>query len=163
MDPMPRYMTRQGYDAIQAELDDLWTVQRPFVVQQVADAAALGDRSENAEYIYGKKRLREIDSRMRYLQRKVQDITVVDLDQQKQMSFVQFGAVVRVQNEEGEEKLLRLVDKDESEPKRGRISIQSPIGSALVGHREGDCVEVRLPKGTAEYEILEIRYGGGEP
>jgi len=160
---MPRYMTRRGYDAIQAELDDLWTVKRPFVVQQVSDAAALGDRSENAEYIYGKKRLREIDSRMRYLQRKVQDITVVDLDLQRQVAFVQFGAVVRIENGEGEERVVRLVDKDESEPKAGRISIQSPIGSALLGRREGDFVEVRLPNGLAEYEILEIRYGDGEP
>jgi transcription elongation factor GreB len=163
METMPRYMTRRGYDAIQAELDDLWTVKRPFVVQQVADAAALGDRSENAEYIYGKKRLREIDSRMRYLQRKVQDITVVDLDQQTQVNFVQFGAVVRIENEDGEERIVRLVDKDESEPKAGRISVQSPIGTALMGKREGDFVEVRVPKGLAEYEVLEIRYGDGEP
>ena len=163
MDPMQRYMTRRGYDTIQAELDDLWTVKRPFVVQQVADAAALGDRSENAEYIYGKKRLREIDSRMRYLQRKVDSVTVVDLDLQKPVDFVQFGAVVRVENGDGEERLLRLVDKDESDPKAGRISVQSPIGSALMGRRVADVVAVRLPKGMAEYEILEIRYGDGEP
>ncbi len=163
MDPMPRYMTRQGYDAIEAELERLWTVERPFVVQQVSDAAALGDRSENAEYIYGKKRLRQIDSRMRYLQRKIDDVTVVDLDKQNSVDHVQFGAVVRIENEDGEQRLVRLVDKDESDPKAGRISIQSPIGSALMGKREGDFVEVRLPAGLAEYEILEIRYGAEGP
>ena len=162
MDPMPRYMTRQGYDAILAELEKLWTVERPYVVQQVSDAAALGDRSENAEYIYGKKRLRQIDSRMHYLKGKVEGITVVDLDKQNPVGYVQFGAVVRIENENGDERVVRLVDKDESNPKAGRISVQSPIGSALMGRREGDLVEVRLPAGLAEYEILEIRYGDGD-
>ena len=162
MDPMARYMTRQGYDAILAELEKLWTVERPYVVQQVSDAAALGDRSENAEYIYGKKRLRQIDSRMHYLKGKVEGITVVDLDKQNPVGYVQFGAVVRIENENGDERVVRLVDKDESNPKAGRISVQSPIGSALMGRREGDLVEVRLPAGLAEYEILEIRYGDGD-
>ena len=160
---MARYMTREGYDAIDTEIEYLWTTARPAMVQSVADAAALGDRSENAEYIYGKKRLREIDSRMRYLQRKIQDVTVVDLEKQNAVAFVQFGAVVRVEEEDGTERTFRLVDSEESDPKRGRISVQSPIGRALHGRREGDVVEVHRPSGTGEMEILEIRYGAGDP
>jgi transcription elongation factor GreB len=156
---MARYMTREGYDAILKEIEQLWTRERPVMVQQVAEAAAQGDRSENAEYIYGKKRLRQIDSRMRYLNRKVQDVKVVDLDQQQPADHVRFGALVRVENDEGVKKQWRLVDKDESDPKRGRISIQSPIGTALLNRRVGDVVEAQLPRGTVKLEILEIRYG----
>ncbi len=160
---MPRHMTREGYDAIQAEIDKLWHETRPFVVQQVQDAAALGDRSENAEYIYGKKRLRQIDGRIRYLTRKVQGVVVIDPADQKSWDDVRFGALVRVEQDDGEEKSWRLVDKEESDPSRGRISIQSPVGRALMGRKVGDSVEVRLPKGLVEMEILEIRYGVGEP
>jgi len=160
---MRRYMTREGYDSIQAEIDKLWGETRPFVVQQVQDAAALGDRSENAEYIYGKKRLRQIDSRLRYLTRKIDGVTVVDVDKQKQVDDIRFGAVVRVEDEDGEEKVYRLVDREESDPKRGRISVQSPIGSALLGREAGDIVEVKRPQGVTEFEILEVRYGGGKP
>ncbi len=160
---MPRQMTLEGYTAINAEIDDLWHVQRPAMVQSVADAAALGDRSENAEYIYGKKRLREIDSRIRYLTRKVDQVTVVNLEHQKSVDFVQFGAVVTVEDEEGETKTWRLVDKDESDPSIGRISVQSPIGRALLGKEEGDVVSVHRPKGDMEYEIVALRFGGGAP
>ncbi len=160
---MPRLMTLEGYTAINEEIDDLWHVQRPAMVQSVADAAALGDRSENAEYIYGKKRLREIDSRIRYLTRKVDQVTVINLEHQKPVDHIQFGAVVTVEDEDGEEKTWRLVDKDESDPKRGRISVQSPVGQALMGKQEGDVVSVKLPRGTVEYEILALRYGAGDP
>jgi len=156
-------MTLEGYTAINEEIDDLWHVQRPAMVQSVADAAALGDRSENAEYIYGKKRLREIDSRIRYLTRKVDQVTVINLEHQKPVDHIQFGAVVTVEDEDGEEKTWRLVDKDESDPKRGRISVQSPVGQALMGKQEGDVVSVKLPRGTVEYEILALRYGAGDP
>lgn len=160
---MGRYMTREGYDSIQAEIDKLWTETRPYMVQQVADAAALGDRSENAEYIYGKKRLRQIDSRIRYLMRKVEGVTVVDLDQQKQVDDIRFGAIVQVEDGEGVQKIYRLVDREESDPKRGRISVQSPIGSALLGRTAGDFIEIKLPAGVTELDILDVRYGGGEP
>lgn len=156
---MDRYMTREGFDAILKEIETLWNYERPVVVQQVAEAAAHGDRSENAEYIYGKKRLGQIDSRMRYLHLKVRDVKVVDLDQQVPVDHVRFGAQVRVEDEDGVEKQWRLVDKDESDPKRGRISIQSPIGIALLNRRVGDVAEAKLPRGTVELEILEIRYG----
>ena len=160
---MPRLMTLEGYTAINDEIDDLWHVQRPAMVQSVGDAAAQGDRSENAEYIYGKKRLREIDSRIRYLTRKVDQVTVINLEHQKAVDHVQFGAVVTVEDEDGEEKTWRLVDKDESDPKRGRISVQSPVGQALMGKKVGDVVAVQLPRGNVEYEILGLRYGAGDP
>ena len=129
------------------------------MVQQVSEAAAHGDRSENAEYIYGKKRLRQIDSRMRYLNGKVKGVHVVDLETQQPLDHVSFGARVRVEDEEGVKKQWRLVDKDESDPKQGRISIQSPVGTALLNRRVGDVVDVTLPKGAVELEILEIYYG----
>jgi transcription elongation factor GreB len=156
---MSRHMTREGYEAILKEIDQLWGYERPAVVQQVEEAAAHGDRSENAEYIYGKKRLRQIDSRMRYLSEKVKHVQVVDLERQEAVDHVSFGALVRVEDEDGAVKQWRLVDKDESDPKQGRISVQSPIGQALLKRRVGDVVEAKLPRGTVELEILEIRYG----
>ena len=156
---MARYMTRQGYDAILKEIETLWSYERPAVVQQVTEAAAHGDRSENAEYIYGKKRLGQIDSRMRYLNRKLKGVNVVDLETQQPVDHVGFGARVRIEDEDGVQKQWRLVDKDESDPRQGRISIQSPIGVALLNRRVGDVVEAKLPRGDVELEILEIYYG----
>jgi transcription elongation factor GreB len=158
-----RSITKEGYLNIQKEIAYLWHEERPYMVNQVADAAALGDRSENAEYIYGKKRLRQIDSRLRYLRRKISEVNVVDLDQQLPTDHIRFGAVVTVEDEDGEEKTWRLVDKEESDPKGGRISVQSPIGRALLGREVGDAVEVRSPRGLIEFEVLAIRYGGGPP
>jgi transcription elongation factor GreB len=160
---MARYMTKEGFLAIQTEIDHLWSVERPDVVDQVSRAAEMGDRSENAEYIYGKKRLREIDSRMKYLRDKLQGVTVVDLAEQVSSNDIKFGAIVTVLDDEDDEKTWRLVDKDESDPKRGRISVQSPIGRALLGRKAGDHVEVDLPKGRGAFEILTIRYGPGDP
>ena len=142
---------------------ELWRVERPRIVDEVYEAAQLGDRSENAAYIYGKKKLRAIDGRLRYLHHKLQGVTVVDLAEQIQRPDVQFGAVVVVEDDEGERHTWRLVDADESEPKRGRISVQSPVGQALLGKKVEDYVEVRLPKGRVGYEIVEIRYGPGAP
>jgi transcription elongation factor GreB len=160
---MPRYMTREGYRIISDEIEHLWRVERPRVVDEVSEAADLGDRSENAAYTYGKKRLRHIDSRMRYLRRKILDVVVVDLDQMLPLDVIRFGAVVRLEDESGEQRTYRLVDKEESDPKRGRISVQSPIGRALLGKEEGDLVHVILPRGTEDYEIMAIRYGPEDP
>lgn len=160
---MPRYLTREGYDSIVAEMDHLWKTERPRVVTEVSHAADMGDRSENAAYIYGKKRLREIDSRLRYLRRKVEGVLVVDLDEQPQYKTIKFGAVVVVVDDDDVEKTYRLVDKDESDPRRGRISVQSPIGRSLLGKEVGDYVTVALPKGHVGLEIVGIRYGGGAP
>jgi transcription elongation factor GreB len=155
-------MTVEGHTAIQAEIDFLWSKERPEIVNQVTAAAELGDRSENAEYIYGKKRLREIDSRLRYLQKKIDGVTVVELSSMPAHKDVRFGAIVTVEDDDGQ-RTFRLVDQDESDPSRRRISIQSPIGRALLGKKVGDHVEVELPKDRISLEIVEIRYGGGEP
>ncbi|MDG1482680.1 MAG: GreA/GreB family elongation factor [Myxococcota bacterium] len=160
---MPRYMTQQGHTIITDEIDHLWRVERPRVVDEVSEAADLGDRSENAAYIYGKRRLRHVDSRLRYLRRKIDGVTVVNLDEMLQFTDIRFGAVVVLEDGDGVQKTWRLVDKDESAPAQGRISIQSPIGRALLGHEEGDCVTVHLPRGSVDYEVLDIRYGSEGP
>ena len=156
---MSRYMTQEGFTAIQTEIDFLWTEERPRIVEQVHAAAELGDRSENAAYIYGKKRLREIDGRLRYLRRKTEGVTVIDLREQIAHSNIRFGALVTVLDDDDEEITWRLVDRDESDVKRGRISVQSPVGAALLGKEVGDYVTVKLPKGEVGFEVLSIRYG----
>lgn len=156
---MARYMTLEGFQAIQAELDHLWTKERPEIVAQVTAAAEMGDRSENAEYIYGKKRLREIDSRLRYLGKKVEGVTVINLAEQVPSHLVKFGAIVTVEDEDGDEKTWRLVDQDEADVQKRRISVQSPIGRGLLGKKVGDIVEIELPKGRTSFEIRALRYG----
>ena len=133
------------------------------MVDEVSEAADLGDRSENAAYTYGKRRLRHIDSRLRYLRRKIEGITVVDLSEILSFDDIRFGAVVVLEDEAGERNTYRLVDRDESAPARGRISIQSPIGRALLGKEAGDCLSIALPRGTEDFEIIEVRYGPGDP
>ncbi len=156
---MSAKMTKLGYDEIMTEIDRLWTQERPEVVEEVYQAALLGDRSENAAYIYGKQRLRRIDSRLQFLRKKVKNVEVVNTDFLPQRKDIQFGALVSLEDEDGNERTLRLVDQNESDPKRGRISIQSPIGKAIIGLEAGEVVEVKLPKGRIEYEILEVHYG----
>ena len=160
---MARYLTKEGYTALRDELDRLWTKERPEVTAQVSAAAELGDRSENAEYIYGKKRLREIDSKLRMLKKKLEGVTIVDLDTQAPFKDVRFGAIVEATDDDGADKIWRLVDQDESDPARNRISVQSPIGRALLGKKVGDYVEIVLPKGRIGLEITAVRYGPGEP
>ena len=156
-------MTKEGYAVISDEIDRLWTKERPMVCAEVSAAAEQGDRSENAAYIYGKKRMRNIDSRLRYLRKKIDGVRVVDLAEMPQFDVVKFGAIVTVENEDGEQITYRLVDREESDPKRRRISVQSPVGMALVGKREGDVARVRLPSGLAELEVVGLRYGSGDP
>ena len=160
---MSRIMTRFGVNRIQEEIEHLWRVERPEIVTQVHAAAEQGVRSENAAYIYGKKRLREIDSRLRYLRNKLKDVTILDVEEQIQFEDVRFGAVVTVVDDNDQEKTWRLVDKEESDPKAMRISVQSPIGRALLGKSVGDYVQIRLPKGETGLEIVALRYGPGEP
>ena len=148
-----------GYQQIQKEINKLWSVERPMVVQQVTEAAEQGDRSENAAYIYGKKRLRQIDGRLRYLKKKIANVNVIDISKQVQHSDVKFGALVQVENDDGERFEWRLVDREESEPKAGRISVQSPMGRALLGRVVGDLVEVSLPSGKRGFEVLSIKFG----
>ena len=127
------------------------------MTQEVADAAAQGDRSENAEYIYGKKRLREIDARVRFLSKRLDELTVVR-DTPAADGKVYFGAWVRLEDDAGEELAYRIVGPDEFDVEAGKISIDSPVGRALLGREEGDEVVVRRPRGNAVYTVLEVRY-----
>jgi transcription elongation factor GreB len=155
--PRSNYITPEGYKALREELDQLWTVERPRVTQEVADAAALGDRSENAEYIYGKKRLREIDRRVRFLAKRLEDVEVVQSPENPD-DAVRFGAWVEVEDEDGEVHEYRIVGADEFDPSRGWISMDSPVGRALLGKRIDDEVTVKAPKGDSVLVVLGIRY-----
>jgi len=156
------YITRAGFERLRAELERLWREERPRVTEAVSVAAALGDRSENADYIYGKKRLREIDRRIRFLRKRVEELTVVELGPRADADRVYFGARVQLENEEGELQRYQLVGPDEFDAKLGRISVDSPVGRALMGRRRGDEVRVRRPRGETVYTILEVDYPGEE-
>ena len=156
---MPSYITPEGFQRLQEEAERLWRVERPRVTREVSEAAALGDRSENAEYIYGKRRLREIDARLRFLARRMDELTVVRATPEQQ-ERVFFGAWVEIEEEGGARRALRLVGPDESDPGAGRVSIESPLGRALLGKRAGDAVLVRRPKGELRGLIVSIRYDG---
>ena len=155
--PRSPYITPAGARQLEAEYDRLWREERPRVTREVSAAAALGDRSENAEYIYGKKRLREIDSRLEFLNRRLEEVTIVE-PQDRGDGRAYFGAWVRVADEAGEENLYQLVGPDEFDVESQRISMDSPVGRALLGQREGDEVRARLPRGEVVFEILEVRY-----
>lgn len=133
--------------------------ERPRVVQEVAEAAAQGDRSENAEYIYGKKRLREIDRRVRFLEQRLDAALVVDPRQQSRRDRIYFGATVQVENEDAEVKRWTLVGEDETDAQTGRISHRSPIGQALLGKGLDDEIKVRTPGGERVYVVIDIQYG----
>jgi len=154
------YVTEEGFRALHAELDHLWKVERPKVTNEVAVAAAQGDRSENAEYIYGKKRLREIDRRIRYLSKRIDAVTVVK-PSKEQEGRVFFGAWVMIEDEEGVEASYRIVGSDESDMGKGWISVESPLARALLGKREGDVCTVQRPKGPTEVTVTRIRYRPG--
>jgi len=157
---LPNYITPGGYSALQAEMKRLIEVDRPKTVDEVATAAAHGDRSENAEYKYGKLKLKEIDRRLRFLMKRMDRAVVVDpKDQTDKGEQVFFGATVEVEDEDGARKRYMLVGEDESEPKRGRISWRSPLGRSLLKRRVGDFVVVRRPAGEVEVEICEVAYG----
>jgi transcription elongation factor GreB len=152
------YITRPGYIRLVEELEFLHTKKRPEVVGALADAAAEGDRSENAEYIYRKKQLREIDRRMRFLSKRLDHVVIVDPTEQKQRRRVFFGATVQVEDEGGEAHTYRIVGVDEIEGSVGAISWKSPIGKALLGKEDGDTVIVRWHAGTKELTIVSIDY-----
>ena len=155
--PRSNYITLEGYRRLQAELEQLWRVERPKVTQEVADAAAHGDRSENAEYIYGKKRLREIDRRLQHLGKRLDELRVVEKPASAD-GTIRFGAWVTLEDEDGLTSEYRIVGPDESDAARRWISIDSPVAKALLGRRDGDEVIVRRPKGETEYAILAVRY-----
>ncbi len=151
------YITPEGEQALSEELEYLWRTERPQVTQQVADAAALGDRSENAEYIYGKKRLREIDRRVRFLRKRLEVLKVVDQLPNNQ-NKVYFGAWVELMDEDEKCLKLRLVGPDEINPKLNYISIDSPLGKVLLGKQLDDEFNFSSPSGKKRYCIEKIDY-----
>lgn len=151
------YITREGYLALDRELKYLWKEERPKVTQAVSDAAALGDRSENAEYIYGKRRLREIDRRVRFLTKRLESLVIVDSDP-RQEGKVFFGAWIKLEDENGNLRIYRIVGADEFDPKKNWISINSPVARALIGHKIDDEIVVMTPNGKVYYSIVEISY-----
>ena len=153
------YMTRRGYDALRVELDQLVRFERPKLVETVAWAAGNGDRSENGDYIYGKKRLREIDRRIRFLIKRIESAEVVDPERQQGLEQVFFGATVTFSDlDTEEEQTLQIVGVDEADASQGRISWISPLARALLKAREGDTVRFQSPAGPREIEIVGIRY-----
>jgi transcription elongation factor GreB len=153
-----RYITAEGLARIRAEYDELFGVERPKIVETVSWAASLGDRSENADYIYGKRRLREIDRRLAYLARIMKDAKVVDPAQQQARDQVRFGATVELADEGDNRRNLTIVGDDEADATAGRIGWSAPLARALIGARVGDERIVRLPLGEKSYEIVAITY-----
>jgi transcription elongation factor GreB len=155
--PSSMLITPEGMQHLRAELDRLWRVERPKVTQAVSEAAAQGDRSENAEYIYGKKRLREIDRRVRYLQKRIPDLQVIDRPPDDP-GRVFFGAWVTLEDEAGNEVEYRIAGPDEFDPAKGWISIDSPLARALLKKTVDDEVLVELPGGQRRYLVLAVHY-----
>lgn len=154
----PNYMTPEGFQKLKNELHQLLHVERPKIVKTVQWAASLGDRSENADYIYGKRRMREIDRRIRFLEKRLEYALVIDPKEQTSNHKVQFGGTVTLEDEDGEQVQYQIVGMDESDPQKKRISWQSPLAKSLLGKEVGDMVLVRRPKGEIEYEIIQIEY-----
>jgi transcription elongation factor GreB len=151
------YITPPGFQKLRDEYNQLTTIERPKIVETVAWAASNGDRSENADYIYGKRRLREIDSRIRFLKSRLESAEVVD-PRQVRLKSIAFGCTVEIENAEGEIKFYKIVGEDELDPSAGAISWQSPLAKALLGKNQGDEVLLKKPKGEEILVVLSIRY-----
>jgi transcription elongation factor GreB len=154
----PNYITPGGYRRLREEYEGLFAVERPKLVETIAWAAANGDRSENGDYIYGRKKLREIDRRLGWLARRMKHAKVVDPAAQPERGKVYFGATVTLADEEDNRRTVTLVGEDETDPAAGRISWSSPIGRAVRGAGVGDLRRVTLPAGERELEIVAIEY-----
>jgi transcription elongation factor GreB len=152
-----KYITTEGAQRLRAELDELWRVERPKVTQAVGEAAAQGDRSENADYIYGKRRLREIDSRVRFLRKRLDGMVTVD-QPPSDPKRVFFGAWVTLESEDGKESRYRIVGPDEFDLAPDYISMDSPLGRALLRKGLDDEITVELPGGTRKFVIVTIEY-----
>jgi transcription elongation factor GreB len=163
--PLPagakNYITPAGYQALRDEFKLLMDVERPKMVETVHWAASNGDRSENGDYLYGKKRLREIDRRIRFLTKRLEIAEVVDPSAQPNRDQVFFGATVTYETDSGEQRTVTIVGIDEADPLNGRISWVSPVARALLKSREGDVVTLPTPAGTEQLEVLEISYPAG--
>lgn len=155
--PGSKYITTEGEEKLKAELHRLWKIERPKVTQSVSEAAALGDRSENAEYIYGKKRLREIDSRVRFLRKRLEDMIVVS-EPPSDRNRIYFGAYVSLEDDQAQSVRYRLVGPDELDPQLGHISIDAPLGRALLGKEVDSEIEINSPEGLRQYYVLAIDY-----
>lgn len=155
--PGSKYITPQGLRRLRAELDELWRHERPKVTQAVAEAAAQGDRSENAEYTYGKRRLREIDRRVRYLRKRLEGMVVVE-QRPANTGRIHFGAWVSLERDDGERLTYRIVGPDEIDAAPEYISMDSPLGRALLTRALDDDLTVELPGGTRTFTVVEIRY-----
>jgi transcription elongation factor GreB len=151
------YITPVGYNRLVNELNELLRVERPEITKLIQWAASNGDRSENADYLYGRRRLREIDRRIRFLTSRIDDAVIVDPSQTKS-NKVQFGATVIISDEDGNEKTYTIVGVDEVDTSKGHLSWKSPIGSALLSKEEGDEATIRTPQGETVVEILKISY-----
>ena len=157
-EPGKRYLTHAGAERMHAELLRLLNEERPKVTAEVSAAAAQGDRSENAEYIYGKKRLREIDRRIRFLQRRLDTSTIVSPEDQTDTERVWFGAWVTLEDEDGTPRTYQIVGPDEIDARGTLVSVESPLGRSLLGKRRGEEVTVRRPRGEVELVVVDIRY-----
>ena len=154
----PRFITPAGFARIRAEYDELFGTERPKLVETISWAAANGDRSENGDYIYGRKRLRELDRRLAYLGKVMKNAKVVDPSAQSARDQVRFGATVELADEDDNRRTLTIVGDDESDASSGRIGWSAPLARALVGARLGDERIVRLPSGEKSYEVMRIAY-----
>jgi transcription elongation factor GreB len=157
-DSPPRFITPQGFARLRAEYEELFAIERPKIVEVVSWAASLGDRSENADYLYGKKRLREIDRRLTYLSRIMKAAKVVDPATQQARDQVRFGAKVELADENDNRRTLMIVGDDETDAGSGKIGWSAPLARALVGAKVGEERIVRLPAGEKSYEVIAIRY-----
>jgi transcription elongation factor GreB len=158
MSDKPRFITSEGLARIRAEYDELFGTERPNLVEIVSWAASLGDRSENADYLYGKKRLREIDRRLAYLAKIMKAAKVVDPAKQEDRSQVRFGATVELADEDDNRRTLTIVGDDETDAAAGLIGWSAPLARALIGAKVGDERVVRLPAGEKGYEVMAITY-----
>ena len=158
MSDRPNYITPQGYRRLREEYEALFATERPKLVETIAWAAANGARSENGDYIYGRRKLRELDRRLGFLSRRMKEAKVVDPAAQLERGRIFFGATVTLVDEDDRERVVSLVGEDETDPGAGRISWNSPLGRAIRGAAVGDVRRVDLPAGERELEIVEIRY-----
>ena len=159
--PGSKYITPEGAKRLRDELDQLWHDERPRVTQAVSEAAAQGDRSENAEYTYGKKRLHEIDRRVRFLRKRLEGMTIVDPSAdpgRRDPTRIYFGAWVQIEND-GALRWFRLVGPDEFDMAEDYVSMDSPLGRSLLGKRRGDEVSVALPGGATTFTVVAVSYG----
>jgi transcription elongation factor GreB len=158
MNDKPNYITPAGYRRLREEYETLFASERPKLVETISWAAANGDRSENGDYIYGRKRLREIDRRLGWLSKRMAAAKILDPGAQPDRSRVYFGATVRLADEEDVERVVTLVGEDEADAGSGRVSWNSPVARAIRGAAVGDLRRVQLPSGEKEFEVVEIAY-----